>query len=142
MNLPAQWPALVAASRTARQLAYAPYSRYQVGAAALGSDGTIFTGCNVENASYGLTICAERVAVCTAVAAGQQALKAVCISLSGVPVPCGACRQFLFEFNPDMAILLDNLQGEPEQPPECILLSDLLPRGFRLAKTDRPGSLG
>lgn len=132
LPLPTGWEKLVAASRGVREVAYAPYSRYAVGAAVQVSSGEIFTGCNVENASYGLTICAERSAACAAVAAGKKQLQVVCISLTGEPVPCGSCRQFLFEFNPDMLLLLDNLDAPPETPPECVLLSDLLPRGFRL----------
>ena len=72
LNASAEWNALVTASRNARRNAYAPYSRYSVGAAVLTGNGEIYSGCNVENASYGLTICAERTAVCNAVAAGQQ----------------------------------------------------------------------
>ena len=130
--LPGGWRALVAASRTARNSAYAPYSKYAVGAAVLTDDGQIFGGCNVENASYGLTVCAERVAVCAAVAAGFQKFAAVCVSLTGTPVPCGSCRQFLNEFNPQMIILLDDLNQPTDGPPECVSLSDLLPRAFRL----------
>jgi len=93
--------------------------------------GDIFVGCNVENASYGLTICAERGAMCAAIAAGQRDIVVTCISLTGQPVPCGTCRQFLYEFNPDMTLLLDNLD-QPDEPPEAIRLTHLLPRGFRL----------
>jgi cytidine deaminase len=96
--------------------------------------GNIFPGCNVENASYGLTICAERAAACAAIAAGQQNIVAVCISLTGTPVPCGACRQFLYEFNPSMAVLIDDLNTAADAEPETVLLSDLLPRGFRLER--------
>lgn len=98
----------------------------------LTDDGQIFSGCNVENASYGLTVCAERVAVCSAVAAGFQKFAAVCVSLTGMPVPCGSCRQFLNEFNPQMIVLLDDLDQPAENSPECVRLSDLLPRAFKL----------
>ncbi|MEO2012793.1 MAG: cytidine deaminase [Fuerstiella sp.] len=133
-TLPPEWENLIAAARSARSHAYAPYSEFAVGAAVLTRTGDIFPGCNVENASYGLTICAERTAVCAAIAAGQQILVAVCISLTGTPVPCGACRQFLYEFNPSMTVLLDNPDTPPDTEPECVLLTDLLPRGFRLER--------
>ncbi|MDG2127986.1 MAG: cytidine deaminase [Fuerstiella sp.] len=133
-SLPPQWKDLVAASRDARSQAYAPYSEFAVGAAVLTKAGSIFPGCNVENASYGLTICAERTAVCAAIAAGRQDIVAVCISLTGTPVPCGTCRQFLYEFNPSMTVLIDDLSTDNDAAPETVLLSDLLPRGFRLER--------
>lgn len=132
LQLPEPWKDLVAASRLARRNAYARYSNYQVGAAVLTAAGDIFVGCNVENASYGLTICAERTAMCSAVAAGQREIIAACVSLTGQPVPCGTCRQFLYEFNPTMMLLLDNLERPNTESPEIVYLSELLPRGFRL----------
>lgn len=93
------------ASDAARQ-AYAPYSGFSVGAAIRTEDGSIFTGCNVENASYGLTLCAERVAAGSALAAGHRVFDAVAISVSGAHgAPCGACRQFLAEFGPSMTVV-------------------------------------
>jgi cytidine deaminase len=90
---------LVKEAVKASRLAYAPYSKYRVGAAILASDGTIFRGCNVENASYGLTVCAERTALLSAVAAGKRKFKAIAIAARGkLPSPCGACRQVLSEF--------------------------------------------
>ena len=121
---------LIDAAKEVRLNAHAPYSGYRVGAALIDDTGAIHTGCNVENASYGLTICAERMAAGAAVAAGQRDLRAICISLSGEPVPCGACRQFLNEFSADLIVLLDDTDREAE--PEQVLLSDLLPRAFRL----------
>lgn len=126
------WRTLRDSARRARENAWAPYSKYHVGAAVLTDSGLIFSGCNVENASYGLTICAERVAVCSAVAQGHRNFEAICISLTGVPVPCGACRQFLTEFSPRMPVILDNLDCCGDSGLEVILLSDLLPRAFRL----------
>ena len=126
------WRQLQAVSRKVRERAWAPYSKFRVGAAVLTDDGNMIAGCNVENASYGLTICAERVAICSAIAQGHSKFTAICISLADSPVPCGACRQFLYEFNPDMLVLLDNVHRSEDQVPELIRLIELLPRGFRL----------
>lgn len=127
-----RWRELQVAARGVRDRAWAPYSGFRVGAAVLTADGTITTGCNVENASYGLTTCAERVAVCSAIAQGHSGFSAICISLNSSPIPCGACRQFLIEFNPEMLVLLDDVNLVADQPPEAVRLSTLLPRAFRL----------
>ena len=95
----------------ARDTAYAPYSQFRVGAALLAENGEVFTGCNVENASYGLTLCAERTAVVGAVAAGVQTFSAIAISVSGGAFPCGACRQVLNEFNPTLKVYLGDETG-------------------------------
>lgn len=121
--------ALVQAALAVRERAYARYSQFRVGAALLGADGRIFTGCNVENASYGLTICAERAAVFCAVAAGQQDFWRLAIASAGGATPCGACRQVLFEFAPDLPILLIDAEN-PGSVVEANL-RDLLPRAFR-----------
>lgn len=99
---------LVKAAAAARSNAYAPYSKFHVGAALLTQDGDVFVGCNVENASYGMTICAERVAATSAVAAGQTAFVAIALSISGGQTPCGACRQFLAEFSPELPVVIHN----------------------------------
>ena len=106
--------------------AYAPYSRFHVGAVLVGKDGRTFAGCNVENISYGLTICAERSAVFAAVAAGcREFERIVIVADTEVPAsPCGACRQVLAEFNPDLEVVLANFRGLSE----TFRLSELLPR--------------
>ena len=103
---------LISEARSVRERAYAPYSRFPVGAALLGKSGRIFTGCNVENLSFGLTICAERAAICTAIAAGEREFVAIAVVAdSREPVtPCGACRQVLVEFASDLEICSANLQ--------------------------------
>lgn len=115
---------LIAAAWDAREKAYAPYSNFQVGAALLGSDGRVFVGCNVENISYGLTNCAERVAIGTAVAAGLRSFeKVVVVADTTQPIsPCGACRQVLAEFGVKTAILANRMERL------VFSLEELLPR--------------
>ena len=117
---------LIRKATEARALAYAKYSQFAVGAALLSVDGTIFVGCNVENLSFGLTQCAERTALCSAVAAGRREfVRIVIIADSKEPVsPCGACRQVLAEFAPDLAVFCVNLQGDRFES----TLTQLLPR--------------
>jgi cytidine deaminase len=118
---------LLNAAARARLNAYAPYSKFQVGAALLSDSGEIFTGCNVENASYGLTICAERAAVFKAVAEGQRSFQALALSLDGNASPCGACRQVLHEFAPNLPILISDDSG---QLTSQTTLNTLLPNAF------------
>lgn len=128
---------LIAAARDAMSRAYAPYSRYRVGAAVLADDGRIFAGANVENASYGLTICAERAAVAAAVAAGARRLVAAAIvaDRAPAPTPCGACRQVLAEFAPPEApVFIVAPTGSVERR----RLGELLPYGFALAPPREP----
>ena len=119
---------LADAALAARQRAYAPYSKFQVGAALLTADGEVFAGCNVENASYGLTICAERVAVGSAVAAGHQQVLAVAVATSGGHSPCGACRQVLSEFGPAMEVIL--IDADNPTKTRTTTLAALLPEQF------------
>jgi cytidine deaminase len=129
--------ALVAAATTALQHAYAPYSQFRVGAAVL-AGGRIFTGCNVENASYGLTICAERAAVFAAVGAGERSIDAIAI-VTDTPTPtapCGACRQVLREFAADpsaLTVVCATLGGARSTH----ALSDLLPFDFGPSNLER-----
>ena len=104
---PAQLKKLKAAARTAAGRAYAPYSRFHVGAAILTSSGKIYSGCNVENASYGLTNCAERTAIFNAVAAGEKRLECVVVytPTRTATAPCGACRQVIYDFGPKARVI-------------------------------------
>lgn len=126
---------LHASAETARENAYVPYSRFKVGAALLTESGEVFTGVNVENASFGLSICAERVAVFKAIAAGQTRFVAIAVA-GGAPdvPPCGACRQVLAEFADDDLMVSFPLDGELVTR----RLGDLLPEAFRLAPEPSP----
>jgi cytidine deaminase len=124
---------LVAAARSARKRAHAPYSKYRVGAAILTKTGKTFVGCNVENASYGATICAERSAVCAMIAAGEKEPVACVVVTAGeeAAAPCGICRQVLAEFARDMpiALVLETSRGPKRRD---TTLASLLPDAFRL----------
>jgi cytidine deaminase len=124
---------LIAAARQAREAAYAPYSNFKVGAAVLSADGRIFTGCNVENASFGATVCAERVAIFAAVAAGQRQIKALAV-IADTPepvAPCGLCRQVLQEFGADCQVIMANLTGEYR----VVTMAQLLPHAFEFRRS-------
>jgi cytidine deaminase len=132
---------LLRAARGAAKNAYAPFSRFKVGAAVLTANGRIFAGCNVENGSYGLTICAERVAIATAVSAGERRIEAIAIfarpskprtagrraRIPGLTPPCGACLQVISEFSENAEIVLSNGRST-----KTYRLRELLPLGFRL----------
>ena len=125
--------ALIEAARKVRERAYAPYSEFKVGAALVSESGRLFTGCNVENASYGLTICAERVALASAVAEGERGFEALAICAPGAPAPCGACRQVLHEFSPGLVLFL----VDPAAPEIAKThLSALLPHAFQRISLD------
>ena len=120
---------LLAAARAVRARAHAPYSKFRVGAAVLDERGRVHAGCNVENASYGLTVCAERNAVAAAVAAGAKRIRAVAVVSDGAVTPCGACRQVLVELGGlDTEVLLAGSGGAPR----ATTLGALLPDAFSL----------
>jgi len=118
---------LVALALEARKKAYVPYSHFPVGAALLAESGQVYAGCNVENASYGLSMCAERVAVFKAVAAGERQFKAIAVVSETMATPCGSCRQVLAEFGDDE---LQIIVADPEGQMEIYTLGELLPAGF------------
>lgn len=118
---------LIAAAVKAREFAYVPYSHYKVGAALLTTDGEIITGCNVENAAYGPSICAERTAVVKAVSEGKREFSAIAVSTENAGSPCGICRQVMYEFAPHLTVIITDAEGNirDERP-----LNELLPLGF------------
>lgn len=127
---PAQLKKLKAAAKVAAGRAYAPYSKFTVGAAILTASGKIYSGCNVENASYGLTNCAERTAIFSAVAAGEKKLKLSCVVVytptKTATAPCGACRQVIYEFGPS-ARVVSTCDGRQEVD---VTIDALLPGAF------------
>ena len=126
MSLPAE-AELIQAAIAASANAYIPYSNYRVGAALLCADGEVYTGCNVESASYTPTICAERTALVKAISDGQRDFSAVAVVTRDGGSPCGVCRQLLFEFSPQMTVIMADLDGLVRQR---VTLADLLPLGF------------
>ena len=125
---PATVDRLLESARRAQRNAYAPYSRFPVGAAVLAEDGRIFLGCNVENSSFGLTVCAERNAVAAAVVAGARPVAAAVVANQDNIVPCGACRQVLAEFDPEMPLVLGAATGDGYT---ITSLAVLLPAAFK-----------
>lgn len=121
-------------AKKARKNAYAPYSKYKVGAAIATKSGKIFAGCNVENASFGATICAERGAVMQMVAAGETDIAAVAVVTEDGGSPCGMCRQVLSEFTKDAPIAFVNLDEKDGEIGKVMSLADLLPYQFELRK--------
>lgn len=118
---------LVEAAVRASQQAYIPYSGYPVGAALMASDGRVYTGCNVENASYSVTICAERTALVKAVSEGARSFERLAVVTFNAGAPCGVCRQALYEFAPELRVIIATLEGEIHHD---LPLSALLPHGF------------
>lgn len=126
---------LIQAALKARQKAYAPYSKYQVGAALLTASGKIFSGANVENAAYPTSMCAERVAVFKAVSEGESDFTAIAVVTANGAMPCGACRQVLAEFGLETVVLIADIEGNLRQETR---LADLLPGAFRPADLRLP----
>jgi cytidine deaminase len=120
--------ALVDAARQARENAHAPYSNFRVGAALRATSGRIFGGSNVENATYGLTVCAERVAIFKAMSEGERGFDAIAVvtDTDALTPPCGACRQLIWEFCGDVPVILANLKGKSE----TLQMRDLFPKPF------------
>jgi cytidine deaminase len=124
---------LVQQAIEASRNAYIPYSHYPVGAALLAADGTVYKGCNVENASYPVTICAERTALVKAVSEGQRQFSMIAVVTRNGGSPCGMCRQMLYEFAPDLRVVIADLEGHIHSEWR---LSDLLPDGFGPSKLE------
>jgi len=122
------WDKLIAAAKAARLKAHAPFSNFKVGCAIEDENGRVFTGCNVENASYGLSLCAERVAVFKAISEGAGKLQRVAVvaDTEMLTPPCGACRQILWEFCGDAELALENLTGKRD----TLTIKQILPRPF------------
>src|SRR5450755_96928 len=119
---------LIDGAKQARENAHAPYSNFRVGAALRSTSGRIFTGCNVENASYGLTMCAERVAIFKAISDGERGFSALAVvtDADSLTPPCGACRQLIWEFCGDIPVTIANLKGQKD----VMQIRDLFPRPF------------
>jgi cytidine deaminase len=123
-----EYDALILAAKQARENAHAPFSDFRVGAAVRANSGRTYTGCNIENASYGLTCCAERVAIFKALSEGERGFDAIAVvtETDTLTPPCGACRQIIWEFCGDVPVILANLKGKTERESAA----KLLPRPF------------
>ncbi|MDP9147065.1 MAG: cytidine deaminase [Acidobacteriota bacterium] len=119
---------LIAAAKQARENAHAPFSNFRVGAAVLASSGRVFSGCNVENATYGLTMCAERVAIFKAISEGERGFTAIAVvtDTDALTPPCGACRQLIWEFCGDVPVTMANLEGKTD----VVQMRELFPKPF------------
>jgi len=127
-ELVSEYQALITAAKSARENAHAAYSNFRVGAGLRATSGRIFGGCNVENATYGLTICAERVAIFKAISEGERGFEAIAVvtDTDALTPPCGACRQLIWEFCGDVEVILANLKGRVE----IIPMRELFPKPF------------
>jgi cytidine deaminase len=123
-----EFDSLIVAAKQARENAHAPFSNFRVGAAVRANSGRVYTGCNIENATLGLTCCAERVAIFKALSEGERGFDAIAVVTDGEALtpPCGACRQIIWEFCGDIPVLLANLSGKVEKETSA----GLLPRQF------------
>jgi cytidine deaminase len=117
---------LIASATTSRERAYAPYSNFKVGAALLGKSGRVYTGCNVENAAYGPSMCAERTAVFKAISEGEPEFETIAVVSENGVSPCGTCRQVMMEFAPDMTVIIADTEGNTR----LTTVRDLLPDSF------------
>lgn len=131
MTLPQE---LITQAINAAERAYAPYSNYAVGAALRAADGTVFTGCNIENAAYPATICAERTALVKAVSEGYRRFDVIVVATENAGSPCGVCRQMLYEFAPELRVLCVNFDGDVKHD---LTLNELLMLGFGPADLPR-----
>ena len=123
-----EFDSLISAAKTARENAHAPFSNFKVGAALRTTTGKVFGGCNVENATYGLTVCAERVAIFKAISEGERKFDAIAVvtDTDRLTPPCGACRQLIWEFCGDVPVIMSNLKGNVE----TFRMSQLFPKPF------------
>ena len=126
---------LISSAAAARERAYAPYSNFKVGAALKGKSGRVYVGCNVENAAYGSSMCAERTAIFKAVSEGELEFAAIAVVTENGASPCGGCRQVMLEFAPDMAVIIADTQGQAR----FTTVRDLLPDGFTPEHLPRRG---
>jgi len=120
---------LITSAIEAREKAYAPYSKFKVGAALLTTDGKVFTGCNVENSSYGLCVCAERTAICKAVSEGFREFEAIAIAAHPFASPCGACRQFIVEFGKSIKVI--SVDADDRSNSKMWTSEELIPENFK-----------
>lgn len=123
-----EYDALICAAKQSRENAHAPFSNFRVGAAVRANSGRIFGGCNVENATYGLTVCAERIAIFKAISEGERGFDAISVvtDTDSLTPPCGACRQLIWEFCGDIPVIMSNLKGKTETHQ----MRDLFPKPF------------
>ena len=129
-----QWDHLLQVAIEAREKSYSPYSRYKVGAALLTTGGKIYTGCNIENAAYGPSNCAERTAIFKAVSEGEREFVAIAVVTSNRGTPCGVCRQVMREFAPDLTVIIGDVKGDYY----IVTLKDLLPISFGPENMETP----
>jgi cytidine deaminase len=121
-----QWTDLLKQAIQAREYSYSPYSHYKVGAALLTRSGKIYTGCNIENAGYTASVCAERTAIFKAVSEGEMDFVAIAVATNNGGAPCGVCRQVIREFSTNLTVIIGNIEGEYQ----LLTLPDLLPHSF------------
>lgn len=129
-----QWNDLFKQAVAAREYSYSPYSHYKVGAALLTKSGKVFAGCNIENAGYTASVCAERTAIFKAVSQGEVDFVAIAVATSNGGAPCGICRQVMREFAPNLIIIFGDIQGNYQ----ALTLPDLLPHSFGPENLPRP----